>query len=527
MKWGSIGSNSSVNAMIDPQCVNVGNGFFNQIDHDNDVHKGFAFTGNIVCESEGDHKRSGGYDVTTRLPNWTDNDDFRTYTVPCLKSGSFVAPLRADGDTTNCQLYFLNSEGKVVDNVVNSRETISTTYYSKDGQKITTNNGDLYSAGVRYITFTFRVTGTYKVIPSVVSNGAYQPSWLYSDNSSLKDNIEIIMPPKYAICGGIQSNVYYQNIVRYYNTKMLQMVEGSSSQNYIPFEYFARYTPSENSATDIDYKLHFYLGDAKNRDLETPWIHVDIVPKSSGSGITKKVMLIGDSITAYGIYSGELVNMFSNDVMNITLLGTQGSGANKTEGRYGWRAYTYCRCANGSDDVSSLEGTNPFYNNGHFDFSKYMTDQGYTGVDYVFINLGTNDLVRGNHASDADLKSYFDEMITSIHTYNSNIKIVVWLPPTRALYVNNNLSGINNALRMNKLLIDWYKNKESDKLFLCPVYINIDPYHDYNFTESNVSARNSSFTFDYCTDNVHPSDAGFYKIADMIYSEIKYLVTLE
>ena len=396
-------------------------------------------------------------------------------------------------------------------------------------------NGGVVPSTVETITGMATLSGNNEKISIIINwseigNSASVITLI--DNGCLKyigitEPVELIVPNRYPICGGIQSNVYYQNIMRYYNTKLLQMVEGSSSQNYIPFEWFARFTPADDASGETAYKLYFYLHNAYTVDIESPWIYVDLVPKSSGSGKNKKIILIGDSMTDMGVYSQELLNMFNNDVMDITLMGTRGSGSNKTEGRSGWRAYTYCRCANGSDDVSVLEGSNPFYNNGHFDFSKYMTDQGYSGVDYVFINLGTNDLARGNYATDADLKEYFDEMIESIHTYDTSIRVIVWLPPTRALYENNSLSSIDNALRMNKLLINWYSNKESDNLYLCPVYINIDPYHDYNYVESDVSSRNSNFKYYACTDNVHPATSGFYKIADMIYSEIKYLATLD
>lgn len=69
-------------------------------------------------------------------------------------------------------------------------------------------------------------------------------------------------------------------------------------------------------------------------------------------------------------------------------------------------------------------GINPFYNTSteKFDFSYYMTQQGYTDVDYVFINLGTNDLNR-SPMTETDIMGYYDEMITSIKQYNSNIKI--------------------------------------------------------------------------------------------------------
>ena len=52
-----------------------------------------------------------------------------------------------------------------------------------------------------------------------------------------------------------------------------------------------------------------------------------------------------------------------------------------------------------------------------FDFSYYMSSQGYSKVDYVFIHLGTNDLANSN----TETLSYFKEMTNSIKAFNSNI----------------------------------------------------------------------------------------------------------
>ena len=93
--------------------------------------------------------------------------------------------------------------------------------------------------------------------------------------------------------------------------------------------------------------------------------------------------------------------------------------------------------------------------------------------------------------------------------------------------IGTNKSAINYSLRANQLFIDNYGNRENENLFLVPVYFNIDPYHDYNYQEVNVSERNSKFTELKCKDTVHPATEGYYKIADVIYAWIKYMAYLE
>lgn len=62
---------------------------------------------------------------------------------------------------------------------------------------------------------------------------------------------------------------------------------------------------------------------------------------SAGSGLNKKVLVIGDSLVNAGTITQTLVDLAGPDVMDITLLGTRGSGANKNEGRGGYTINDY------------------------------------------------------------------------------------------------------------------------------------------------------------------------------------------
>ena len=74
--------------------------------------------------------------------------------------------------------------------------------------------------------------------------------------------------------------------------------------------------------------------------------------------------------------------------MNVQLLGTKGSGTNKHEGRAGWSSYDYV------DTSSFNNSTNPFLNNGTFDFNYYITQNSIDTPDWVFLQVGINDTWR-------------------------------------------------------------------------------------------------------------------------------------
>lgn len=344
----------------------------------------------------------------------------------------------------------------------------------------------------------------------------------YSLNGNIGDDeVKCILPSKLRICGGVEMNVYHQNIIRYDNPATYRGVKNTNQ--FTSSGYYCRYTPSETDAKTFNTGFEFYKYNNLHYDIKGV-MGVDVVPKSAGTGLNKKVLFIGDSMTDADKYPQEIVNMFADDPMNVTLLGTLGTETAPNEGRSGWRAYTYCRCANGANDIAGLSYTNPFYNNGHFDFGKYMSDNGYTGVDYVFICLGMNDVApsRNHHNTDADIYEYWDEMIQSIHAYNPNIKIALWLSPVASFTTNYNRAQFDVTMRIHDLLIRRYDNRESEKIYLCPVYLNVDPYHDYPQAMQAVSRRNTRFTEAIGSDYVHPTIEGYNKCADVIYSLIKY-----
>lgn len=346
-----------------------------------------------------------------------------------------------------------------------------------------------------------------------------------------------LTPSNLRVCGGREMNIYYQNIVRYANPGKWHFMLASGV--FSTYKQFLRWTPANDATTSSAISVRFY----KDNDTiftKTNTINVAAVLKTAGSGLSKKVMFIGDSMTDADHYPQDVVDLFADDAMDVTLVGTLGTQTAPNEGRSGWRAYTYCRCAQGSDDLAGLSYTNPFYNNGHFDFSYYAgtsypaaTGNAFPGVDYVFICLGTNDVApsRSAHSTDADIIEYWDEMIASIQAYataqSKTIKIALWMPPVGAFMENNNRAQIDTNLRIHKIILENYDGRENEGIYLCPVYMNVDPYHDYPYNSVNVSARNSNFQMVVSTDAVHPSTSGYAKIADVIYSLIKYFGSLD
>ena len=272
--------------------------------------------------------------------------------------------------------------------------------------------------------------------------------------------------------------------------------------------------------------------DLPSNVVSKSFIH-KVIDKNSGSGLNRKILLIGDSWTAPGLYARELRNLFAdeNEPMNITLLGTLGDGGAEVgasngyhEGHGGWSSKTFCT-------MQTYNGyTSHFFNptTNEFDFSYYMDYCGYSDVDDVYINLGINDVA--NIESFDEIIGYYNQMIASIRAYNCNIKIFIGLCGLPAEYEystpNNNCQRSKaRRLLFHERLMGEYGNRESEGFFIVPLHLSIDSKHDFKVEQKARSFRDSTLV-DYCSDNVHPSTIAYNKIADRIRTYIKYAETI-
>ena len=323
---------------------------------------------------------------------------------------------------------------------------------------------------------------------------------------------DIILPTKCKIASGRQLTIYAQNILDGTNPQNCQMMEYAW---YNKHKDFVDFTPNDDNGSYSDGIVKIYLDDYITPTFEKPMAY-DVIPSGAGTGKTKKCLFIGDSFTDMAQYIDELVTLFNNDGMNIELLGTRGTEGRKHEGRSGWNATDYCT----KKEYLGME--NPFFHNNAFDFSHYMQNNGYSGVDYVFICLGAND---NKETLELNLM-YYNQIINSIKKYESNIKIGIWTPCGGYQTYEGNMEQIVGIKIVDKFLIKNFDNRENENIYIIPTHMIVHPLYDYPYVEEGISVRNSNFKQLKITDCVHPSRAGMNKIADMIYSYIKYFGSL-
>ena len=323
-----------------------------------------------------------------------------------------------------------------------------------------------------------------------------------SDVSNLSDEIDdfkevfVSIPKVIHIVVGNEFKMYYKNVLSRNDCKLwIGSTSGITARHYS--EYLS-ITASEAITKNISWKVY----DNTFSVLASGTVQVVAIDNKVK---TAKALVIGDStVTQSNAISQKLLDCFSASGGNLTLLGTRGSAPALHEGRAGWSAKDYCTKA------SDSSYTNPFYNNG-FDFSHYMTQQGYGEVDVVVIQLGINDIFSMTYENftATTALNYIQQMVDSVIAYNNNIKIVINLLSVpngngtsfTDTYGTSQIDFINlvNSIRMSKALID----KFADNL-----YVTISPNNCVLDSKTDIN------------DGVHPNLTGYAKLGQAIYETI-------
>ncbi|TMV48639.1 SGNH/GDSL hydrolase family protein [Paenibacillus mesophilus] len=271
-----------------------------------------------------------------------------------------------------------------------------------------------------------------------------------------------------------------------------------------------------------DYALIIEVYSEEGELLTTGETIVRVKATDAFSGAGRRVLFIGDSTTAEGHYTAELLRLFAADPGGIMLLGTKGEGLNRHEGRGGWRVADYFGIPE-----------SPFLFDGKFDFMRYMERSGYDSVDDVCIHLGINDVF---HASEEDGMSallrkampQLETMIEEFRRFNPDVRIgiMIAIPPSRTQDSFGKSYGTRQSRRQykrkwylwNRELLSRFSNHKGIELI--PLHINLDTARNMPVELIEGNARNMRTEIRQCN-GVHPAPEGYRQMADVLYAWLK------
>ncbi|MEF3304407.1 SGNH/GDSL hydrolase family protein [Paenibacillus sp. GYB003] len=326
---------------------------------------------------------------------------------------------------------------------------------------------------------------------------------------------DLLLPPVIPAVAGHEMNVYFDNLIA-----------GDASR----YDFDVRVSIGRHcddrwtcvADRPGDYALTVEVYSEEGELLTAGDTIVRVKAADAVSGERRRLMFIGDSTTAAGQYTAELLRLFAADPGGIELLGTKGAGLNRHEGRGGWKVADYF----GNPE-------SPFLFDGRFDFAKYMERCGYDAVDDVCIHLGINDVF---HASEEDGMSallgqsmpMLETMIGQFRRFNPNVRvgIMIAIPPSRTQDSFGKSYGALQSRRRYKR--KWYMwNRELLRRFsdragieLIPLHVNLDTARNMPVELIEGNARNVRTEIRQ-NNGVHPAPEGYRQMADVLYAWLK------
>ena len=421
--------------------------------------------------------------------------------------------------------YYIGEDGELIENQNFFTTPIIEVVYGDTLKCTNVRTYAFYNEKMELVQFVTDSTLSTTTIP-VPANAKYfkgsyllshlNTGFIYSENfinfikSNLSDTINLnqtcnALPTKIKVPINNEYIIYIDNIIPF-----------NKNDFYLKYNYngnLAHFTFNEldntiklNSNEIVNENLTLTIYNRSGKEMSRKTCTIEFIDNNF-ENLTG--LFIGDSTIAQQEITENLLNIFNENNKTLTLLGTK-TGTNPNNHYEGYSGVT----ANQLVNNASFNGvTNPFYNNGQFDFTYYMYNNNYKNVDFVVIQLGINDVfdfssndfnVNANNSS--KFVDYINTIINSIKSFNSSIKIFVDLiiPP------NGNLETFNNVYKNTKMHWIYKLGVTCQNMFLIN-NLNANILIDTNLTLNSKTD---------IADGVHPNTSGYLKISNTIKNYI-------
>ena len=371
----------------------------------------------------------------------------------------------------------------------------------------------LFPTGTKY----FAITTSNSTISSI--NLKAQLGSFFTTNLPSSAENTFVLPKYIDMVAGHQCNIYLDTVSNIEGIEKDIVVASSVS---LPRRADGiQFTPVEGQ-TDIP--ATFKKLSVKSQTEYQSVVTMRTASPSGGTGQVKNIMIIGDSLIDSGVPVSTIQSQLAADGdYTINMLGTRGSAPAKHEGRGSWTWYKYLY----TEDADGKN--NAFLYSGVLDFQQYCIDNGYSGIDYVVISLGTNDVTQGStvqtSSSIATLIGYAKVFIDALLADYPNCKIAIGLPAIGAPYFMTAATSakiFRTSMQMlNKAYIDTFDDgKYHANVTTVAHGLWTHRKLSYPHTLSAASSRMTETEMTY-SDGIHPTSAGYSQWGDAYYAKIR------
>lgn len=356
-----------------------------------------------------------------------------------------------------------------------------------------------------------------------------------------KNPLRLILPPVIYAVPGLETNVYFDNVVLAINPA-----------NYV-FDVFCNrghlqndrwtFTPTEKEVGDYAFELKIL--DQNNQVVGSQKSRVRVVPTSAGKEKPMSLLMIGDSLTHGSIYPKHVLELSKKfQGPKLKFVGSHNPKKDPEVRHEGYGGWTAVRFATHFKETARTgyyrERGSPFLytdENGKpkLDFPRYCKEfNDGKAPDVVTIFLGPNDVYS---ATDETIKDRTDTMMKNldilvkmIQSYSKQTKIGLMLPvppaATQDAFGTTNKRGQTrwqykrNQQYVVEQMSKLYQNKTDQQIYLVPTNVNLDCLHNYPARKEILNSRNPKKVLRQYN-AVHSDSNGYLQIGDSVFYWLK------
>jgi len=326
-----------------------------------------------------------------------------------------------------------------------------------------------------------------------------------------QNELQLTLPPHIYCNPHAEISLYYDNVI--YNPDSIQYIFRIRRKLGIDHSDKFTFDTGRKSSCHSRFRVKVFDQFGSLVASEKSIVHFNIVKSIPAD--TTKILIIGNSLTARGIYSAKVQSYLSDSLhFPVKFLGTKASNGGIHEG-YGGKTWEWL--AKHGDSPFVIHTTD---NDSILNFEHYFTDVIHEAPDVVVIFLGINDCFRADTTSIETIDKTIDEMLENTTFFlsrlidnNPELQIGVCLTPPandrqEAFRINYGdkytQSGWEKIQhRLVQRYIAFFRHNFQANCSLIPVEINIDTYNGY--PDNN---------------GVHPNVNGYNQIAASIFNWI-------
>jgi hypothetical protein len=343
------------------------------------------------------------------------------------------------------------------------------------------------------------------------------------------------------ICSAFDSDVY--NIEAFSDKKTGNVYSGKD------FERYWQHAPTVEETFNVTFKMF----DNKTREVVSQaTTTIKVLNKTISPATNINVQFAGDSLTYYNripdefarvmkssnaqttvvdpVNGNTIVKFAGKAKTNITLVGTQKVNF------LGWTGSEFHEGYGGWTWANFIGSGSPYYFNGALNFQTYLTTNNISSIDVMYMGLAWNDIVTTMTSVNdtAPVIANAKVFLRALHTQLPNTKVYLWTEnfpsdkggfgahpygATPALDIQDAKLRLSNLFLAYQVLVDDAEFSPYIKLIGANAMFDSN-----NMTRFALSPRNTRITNTEArgTDEVHPSDGGFFQIADSMVRSFIY-----